>query len=99
MLTPGRQYKTVVFTHDPDSDSLYYSWEILREGTDFPYGGQREKKPPAVPGLIVDSTIQKICFKAPEERGPYRLFVYIYDRNNHYATANIPFFAGKIPGE
>ena len=34
----------------------------------------------------------EIQFITPSKQGPYRLFVYIYDGENHAATANIPFW-------
>jgi hypothetical protein len=34
----------------------------------------------------------KISFKAPEKEGAYRLFVYGYDGNGNWATANVPFY-------
>ncbi|MBL7111999.1 MAG: hypothetical protein ISS19_08670 [Bacteroidales bacterium] len=92
ILKAGSSHTGSVYTSDPDGDTLFFSWEILSEGTKFPYGGRGEEKPPVVPGLIEDSTKQFIQFKAPESEGAYRLFVYIYDGHNHFATANIPFY-------
>ena len=92
-LNTGSSHSAEVFNHDPDNDPLNFSWEILREGAHFPYGGQGEDKPPNIEGLIADSTKQAIQFEAPFEEGAYRLFVYIYDGHNHFATANIPFYA------
>jgi hypothetical protein len=94
-LAMGSRHSATVYAHDPDNDPLTFSWEILREGTRFPYGGQGEEQPPVVNGLIADPAGSMIRFKTPPAIGPYRLFVYIYDGQNHIATANIPFYAGR----
>jgi hypothetical protein len=94
-LQAGQSYSAQVWVRDPDKDPLQYSWEVLREGTSFPYGGNGEPKPPAVPGLLGEVNADKITLKSPAEEGAYRLFVYAYDGQNHFATANIPFFVRK----
>ena len=45
----------------------------------------------------VDFILSKnnVSFKTNLENGPYRLFVEIYDSNNNYAYANIPFYSLK----
>lgn len=91
-LEAGQRYPAQVWVTDPDGDSIRYRWEVLREGTDFPYGGNGEKRPPAVPGLISEKNASSIKLTAPSGTGAYRLFVYAYDGNGHWATANIPFW-------
>ena len=91
-LRASRTYEATVWASDPDADSLRYQWEVLPEGTDFPYGGNGEKRPPALPGLIDLPTQRRVSFRVPTDTGAYRLFVYVYDDHGHWATANIPFF-------
>jgi hypothetical protein len=91
-LQKGQGYNAQVWATDPDGDNLTYKWEILAEGTNFPYGGNGEQRPPAVSGLITESNKSTISFGSPETAGAYRLFVYVYDGNGHWATANIPFY-------
>jgi hypothetical protein len=91
-LKPAQTYTAQVWVTDPDSDSLTYKWEILAEGSSFPYGGNGEKKPPAVAGLVTDATNAQTPFRSPEKEGAYRLFIYAYDGKGHWATANIPFY-------
>jgi beta-galactosidase/beta-glucuronidase len=91
-LQPAQNYTAQVWVKDPDHDALRYNWEILPEGTSFPYGGNGEKKPAAVPGLINEANNSQISFRSPDKEGAYRLFVYAYDGNGHWATANIPFY-------
>ena len=91
-LQKGRSYLGQVWATDPDRDEMKYAWEILPEGTKFPYGGGGEKKPGAINGLISDGKKNRISFRSPEKEGAYRLFVYVYDGKGHWATANIPFY-------
>ena len=94
VLSPNAAYSATVRAVDPEGDPLIYHWEILPENTVFGYGGRGERKPapagvvrPAGPTPDAD----EVLFSAPANPGVYRLFVYVYDGNHHYATANIPF--------
>jgi hypothetical protein len=91
-LQPSQSYTARVWVKDPDNDNLQYNWEVLPEGTNFPYGGNGEKKPAAVPGLMNNVNKPQISFKSPDKEGAYRLFVYAYDGKGHWATANVPFY-------
>lgn len=92
-LQIGKKYSANVWATDKEKDTLSYVWEILPEGSDFPYGGNGEKKPVALTGLIKDQNKNGINFISPANQGAYRLFVYVYDGQGHWATANIPFYA------
>lgn len=94
-MQPGQPGQARVWVRDPEGDALQYNWEVLREGTTFPYGGNGEKRPPAIPDLIKEPNTSQLSFQAPTEEGAYRLFVYAYDGNGHLATANIPFYVQK----
>lgn len=91
-VQPSKTYKAEVWVSDADGDSLKYNWEILPEGTSFPYGGNGEQKPAAITGLINTTNKREIEFLSPGKEGAYRLFVYAYDGKGHWATANIPFY-------
>jgi hypothetical protein len=91
-LKPSETYTARVWVMDPDNDNIQYNWEVLPEGTNFPYGGNGEKKPGAVPGLISEVNKPEVSFKSPDKVGSYRLFVYAYDGKGHFATANVPFY-------
>lgn len=91
ILGPGQRARAQVEAIDPDSDAIRFVWEVLKEGTTFPYGGQGEPKPPAVPEAILQSEGDIVDIRTPAPPGPYRLFVYVYDGRGHFATANIPF--------
>lgn len=91
-LQPGQTYTARVWTNDSDKDTIQYNWEILPEGTSFPYGGNGEKKPASMPGLISEPNGSEVRLISPDKEGAYRLFVYAYDGKGHWATANIPFY-------
>lgn len=91
-LQPSQRYTAQVWVTDPDNDNLQYTWEILPEGTEFPYGGNGEKKPAVLAGLVNEINKPQTNFNSPAQEGAYRLFVYAYDGKGHWATANIPFY-------
>ena len=91
-LQPSQSYTAQVWVTEPDNDKIEYKWEILPEGSNFPYGGNGEKKPAAVSGLVSEPNKPQISFKSPDKEGSYRLFVYAYDGKGHWATANVPFY-------
>lgn len=91
-LTPGSNHLAFTDAKDPDHDSLIYKWEIYYESTEKKEGGDKEDKPEALSGLILNGEGRQLSFNAPEKEGPYRLFVYVFDNNNNVATANAPFY-------
>ncbi|WP_373057099.1 glycoside hydrolase family 2 TIM barrel-domain containing protein [Zunongwangia sp. H14] len=68
-------------------DSLNIHWEIRKEAWNNIFV-QR----PVIKNLIMNKYGNKATFQVPFEEGPYRLFVYIKDRYNNFATTNIPFY-------
>jgi hypothetical protein len=64
----------------------------MRETTDLSYGGDQESVPERLDNLVDDPTAASVTMTAPTESGAYRLFVYVYDGQDHLAHANIPFF-------
>ena len=77
---------------DKDGDELRYEWQIIPESTDKKTGGDKERSPKPLKGIInkSDQKKNKIKFKAPE-KGEYRLFLFVHDGNGNVATGNIPF--------
>jgi len=95
-LESTKIYEARVFSSDPENDPLQFDWEVLKEGTDFPYGGRGETRPEAVPDLFVIKNSDRITFQSPRDKGAYRLFLYVYDNHNHFSTANIPFYVETL---
>lgn len=78
---------------DSDNDVKRIRWEVIPESTDIKAGGDVEKRPEAMSGLVdFNAKGSSGRLKAPSVAGPYRLFVYIEDEANKAATANIPFY-------
>jgi len=89
-LVAGQEYTATVRITDPENDSLTYHWEILPESTDLQDGGDYEERPEAIGDIFDEQEEGSATFTAPA-KGPYRLFVYVTDGQEHAATANIPF--------
>lgn len=78
--------------YDPDNDKLEYRWELLPESTDIRSGGDAEAKPEAMDFKTIKEENGTLQFRAPLKKGPYRMFLYIYDGNGNAATVNLPFY-------
>lgn len=91
VVAAGQQYEARVLAADPDGDALDFHWEIMRESAATQSGGDREKIPETLPGLIRNMNRQRVRVTAPREPGAYRLFVYAYDGNGNAGHANLPF--------
>jgi len=89
---PGVEFDASVEAEDPDGDALTYRWVVKRESSDRQGGGDREAEPEEVPGLVLTDPGPSIRFRTPDEPGPYRLFVFVYDGKDAAATANTPFY-------
>ena len=94
LLSPQSQHSAqILLTKGQEADSLRYSWEILKE--DWVNWGRTWhyfKRPLPEPRLIVDSTLKQINFTSPQKEGPYRIFVYVYNKKGYVSTANTPFY-------
>ena len=95
-LKPGATCPVAAQVTDPDHDALTYRWELLPEPTELSQGGDFEKRPTPVAGLVAGSAGQA-TLKAPEKPGAYRVFLYASDGHNNVATANAPFFVAQQP--
>ncbi|SFS48771.1 glycoside hydrolase family 2 TIM barrel-domain containing protein [Lutibacter maritimus] len=92
VILKQNQEVTALFTvNDLENDTIDFKWELLPESTDLKDGGDFEKRPKAIEIKIITSENGELKFKAPEDKGAYRLFAYAEDGNANAATANIPF--------
>jgi hypothetical protein len=97
LLSPGSKHDiSLLLADDQKSDSLHYSWQLLKE--DWLYWGRtwkNFKKPPVLGGLISDSALQNTNFVCPSKEGAYRIFITVYNSKGFCATANTPFYVVK----
>jgi hypothetical protein len=91
-LTPGSINSSQAVFNDPEKKKLTFQWVFMPESTDKKAGGDSEKVPEAVSGLITENKDSGITFKTPTKPGPYRLFVYAFDDEKNVAFGNIPFY-------
>ncbi len=88
----GAQYRANVSVVDPDGDALQYRWVVQSESSDRRSGGDHEATPPTHDDAVVSIEGNTVLFRAPDEPGGYRLFVYVLDGKGKVATANMPFY-------
>ncbi|MEZ4825346.1 MAG: glycoside hydrolase family 2 TIM barrel-domain containing protein [Bacteroidia bacterium] len=92
-LYKRQRYTARVLAQDPEGEPLNFKWEIRPEGKYIKItGGDKEYKPQPIEGLIETIEGGQMSFKAPDETGPYRIFVYISDPQGSTAIADIPFY-------
>ncbi|MGL1903371.1 MAG: hypothetical protein OCC49_14625 [Fibrobacterales bacterium] len=76
-----------------DKRNLVYVYELLRESQSKKIGGEEEDVPETIVGAISavneDGTFE---IEVPKDKGPYRLFAYVYDQNGKMGHASFPFF-------
>lgn len=95
ILKSESMHEAEVIAKDPDDDAIIYVWEIRPEADYADYAGQGERTPDVIKGLVDELGGTKVTFLAPGEEGAYRIYVFLYDGENHYATANKPFYVGN----
>ncbi|MCF8228361.1 MAG: hypothetical protein K9G58_03160 [Bacteroidales bacterium] len=96
-LNTDEKASATAFIVDPDGDPLQYRWVIMTEvkRDHMSFGGDHENTPEALKEFSGKDIDSDLVFKAPEEEGEYRLFVYASDGQGNAATANIPFYVKK----
>lgn len=91
-LSPGARVEAdFVFTRGR-TESTRVHWELLPESEDKGVGGDPEERPEALHFDTIGASLTHLEFTAPERKGPYRLFLYVYGEEETAATANFPFY-------
>ena len=90
-LAPRRSYVATVRAVDPDRDLLHYDWRVMRESRATQSGGDTEYVPEEFRLPNANGRSGEISWRAPEEPGAYRLYVYVGDGRGAAAHANVPF--------
>lgn len=88
-LVSDSSYVASTFAFDSDNDSLSYKWELRPEESQFYEVSAYQYN---MSYLFSRDDTTHVTFKAPENEGPYRLYVYASDNNGNFATQNIPFY-------
>ena len=85
IVVPGEEVIAKV-VHPEDQEDLRYRWEIRTESW------FKNNKSQTVDGIKFSKNENTVSFEAPTEEGPYRLFLYLTNGTEYFATANIPFY-------
>ncbi|MFP4287930.1 MAG: hypothetical protein ACLFQS_01620 [Bacteroidales bacterium] len=93
-LRIGDNYTAKILASDPDMDSLTMKWELRTEGY---YRDKTGGEPEMITEIVFQSDSikpfkERFSFSSPDQEGPFRLFVYVYDGNDYVATANRPVY-------
>jgi len=92
IVNKGNQVDVKLEFTDADNDVVSVDWELLPESTDIKAGGDKEDRPDAITGAVTYSMATGSAkLSVPSQTGPYRLFVYVRDKDGKVATSNIPF--------
>ncbi|HEY8401596.1 MAG TPA: glycoside hydrolase family 2 TIM barrel-domain containing protein [Cytophagaceae bacterium] len=78
---------------DNDKDTLTVIYEIRKEVAEFLEPYQEDELPQLITSGITKSFTGR--FNAPEQSGPYRIYIYVKDGKGKIATANIPFWVSN----
>lgn len=87
VLSSGKEAHMEILFQDKGEDSLQFTWEIQKEAWDDIFERQ-----PAIKDLFIRQSLSEASFIVPEEEGPYRIYYYAFDKQNNFATTNIPFY-------
>ncbi|MDT0646207.1 hypothetical protein RM545_05860 [Zunongwangia sp. F260] len=86
VLNSGSTAKAELLLQNPE-DSLNIHWVIRKEAWENILEETSEIK-----NKWKERFDSKAIFEVPKEEGPYRIFVYVKDRNGNHASTNIPFY-------
>lgn len=89
-LDPGEKVRVRAVITDPEGQAIRVRWVLRHEPAEYTTGGDFRPVPPEVKGAVVESRANGAQVQMPRDPGPYRLFLYAYDRAGRAATANVP---------
>lgn len=107
-LEAGQKYKAEILARDNENDSLQLNWEIQKDNTEIFFNSRVGQPKPEViaEGKLNFENFAKnkpahtpashqkfnLEFIAPTYEGPYRLFIYLTNKNQKTATSNAAFY-------
>ncbi len=86
---------SIIAARAPDLDFL--SVQVMEESRATQTGGDPEEVPPDRSEYLSKQDSARVEVRAPQQPGPYRLFVYVHDEAGAVAHGNIPFLV-EAPG-
>jgi hypothetical protein len=72
-------------------------WVLRPEAAEYATGGDFRPNLADIDGVVIESSLEGVRLRMPEEPGPYRLFLYAYDAAGNAATANLPLLVKGEP--
>lgn len=91
MKAQGKYNASVLF-EAPDPSKIKVDWYVYPESANTKAGGDFESALQPILGTISKRKQNSVQITAPKEEGAYRLFVFIEDKDERTAYANIPFY-------
>jgi len=85
-------YTATMDYSEPESNKVKVEWFVYPESTNQSAGGDFEGALEPEIGVLKKKSNTSVEVIAPKEEGAYRLFVYVRDKTNRTAYANIPFY-------
>jgi hypothetical protein len=89
-VDPGAEVRVKAIITSHLSESATVRWVLHRESGDYNTGGDFRPMLPEIEGVIQEGDSQGARLRMPEDPGPYRLFLYVYDGDGGAAMANVP---------
>ncbi len=76
----------------PTGAELSYEWSVVAETHDRKFGGDREERPPVIPGCVLENQGARAMLRLPAKPGAYRVFLTVRDGLGGGSTHNLPFY-------
>jgi hypothetical protein len=89
-VDPGAEVSVKSHIEDPEGSELSVRWVLRPEAAEYATGGDFRPNLADIDGVVIESSVEGVRLRMPEEPGPYRLFLYAYDAAGNAATANLP---------
>jgi hypothetical protein len=96
-VDPGDVVQVSTATADPEGTPVSVRWVLRPESGDYATGGDFRPNLPEIEGVVLEGRGDGARLRMPEEPGPYRLFLYVYDEAGNAATANVPLLVKGKP--
>ena len=96
-VDPGAEISVKSDVEDPEGSDVRVRWVLRPEAAEYATGGDFRPNRAEIDGAVIESSVEGVRLRMPEEPGPYRLFLYAYDAAGNAATANVPLLVKGEP--